>query len=579
MSSVLGIAVVLALVAALFVVVRAIHKRYALHPEWTRKLLHVGSGLIALSFPWLFPSSWPVVTVCALSAFWVLLLRRSERLRALHKLLGDVNRSSGGDMYFPLAVALIFLLAAGDPLLYEVPVLILTFADTAAATMGVRYGKTHYRTLHGRKTLEGSLSFWVVAFFCTFVPLVLATDVGFYRGLMIGLLVGFASMIIEAVGTRGLDNLLIPLYAFLVLKSSLARDDAAVLLEMAVAPGLAVSMAVLCGGLVASSKRIWRYFREMLPLPQHLGLAVFIYVGIAVYARRIHELPTSLLSPYGAAGAWTLFNLLVVLRLMDELKDEDIDRELFPQRPLPSGRVLRTDIRWALLGAAALYLAVNLWMGWVFYVATCVLGYAFLMFHRFFAPALLRRSLPLTLVTHNPIVALMILYGFTVFAAEHSLTPGDLRWDLIVPFVFMVWSPFLAWELSRKIRCKEEETEYVTYSRILGQTRAVVVTWLVQGIGLSMGLYLWMVLNFHWAYAAVITAAFAVNVWAGLRFLRHPSARTSRLHPFASLFLVAVLTSQIIGCGIPFDRRARGMQPKMEGAEGGDSIVSLRSRS
>jgi 4-hydroxybenzoate polyprenyltransferase len=292
--------------------------------------------------------------------------------------------------------------------------------------------------------------------------------------------------------------------------------------------------------------RMRTYFGEMLPLPQHVALASLIYLHIAVFARHIHELSTPIVSVHGAIGAASLFGLMVILRLMDELKDEDIDRQLFPDRPLPSGRVLRTDVHLALLGTALLYLAVNLWTGWAYFVAAAVLGYGFLMFRRFFAPDALRRSLPLTLATHNPIVALMILYGFAVFAAEHDLSPVELQWNRITPFLVMTWSPFLAWELARKIRSEDEENEYVTYSRLLGRRGAVLVTWLVQAVGVALGIYLWRMRDLPAVAVVVILAGFVVNLWAGLRFLRHPHPSTSHLQPFATFFLLTVLVSQLV---------------------------------
>ena len=33
-------------------------------PELTRKAVHVGMGLIALSLPWLFDRTWPVMALC-----------------------------------------------------------------------------------------------------------------------------------------------------------------------------------------------------------------------------------------------------------------------------------------------------------------------------------------------------------------------------------------------------------------------------------------------------------------------------------------------------------------------------------
>jgi len=549
MNPFLGIGVVLAIIVTLFVVLRALQKRFGLEPEFVRKVSHVGSGLIALTLPWIFQSIWPVVTVSAITAIGLLVLRRNDKI-GLRLVLGSVDRHSHGEFYFAPAILLVFAASRGDNLMYIVPLLILTAADTAAAIVGVRYGRTHYNNLSEKKTVEGSVAFFGIAFFATYAPLLIATDIGSIERLLIALLVAFVSTIVEAVASRGLDNLLIPGFAFLALKVSVERNVA----ELAVVTGIAFAaftlMFLMESGAREFLKRMWRYFREMLPLPSHVAFAILIYAGIAVYARYIHNLSTPLLSPLGLAGAWSLFNLMIVLRLMDELKDEDIDRALFPDRALPSGRVLRSDIQWALAGASAVYLLVNLSLGWAVYVAVGTLTYAFLMFRRFFAPDLLNRSLPLTLATHNPIVALMILYGFAVFAVEHGLSPGALRWNLIVPFVFMLWSPFLAWELARKIRCKEDEDEYVTYSQLLGPRGAVVLTWLVQAIGLGLAFYLWLTLDLHWLSIALVASGFIVNVWAGARFLCRPSTNTSKLKPFASFFLVTVLASQIVAVGM-----------------------------
>jgi 4-hydroxybenzoate polyprenyltransferase len=297
----------------------------------------------------------------------------------------------------------------------------------------------------------------------------------------------------------------------------------------------------------AFSRRMRSYLGEMLPLPAHALLAALIFAGIAAFARHTHHLLASLLSRSSLVGVTSLFLLMLILRLMDELKDEDIDRELFPERPLPSGRVHRADIAWSLVAASLLFLAINVWSGWAFLVAVVVLGYAVLMLQRFFAPDRLRRSLPLTLVTHNPIVALMVLYSFAVVAAASRLAPAELDWALILPFVVMVWFPFLAWELARKIRSPQEETDYVTYSRILGRNRAVVVVWIVQAVSLLIGVYVRAFQQPHWGYLIPMGAGFLVNVWAGVRFMHDPNPRTSRLKPFATSYLLCVLASQIVG--------------------------------
>ena len=43
-------------------------------------------------------------------------------------------------------------------------------------------------------------------------------------------------------------------------------------------------------------------------------------------------------------GAFTVFAFLLWLRIADDLKDYQTDLTLFPERPLPSGRVKKKDI-------------------------------------------------------------------------------------------------------------------------------------------------------------------------------------------------------------------------------------------
>ena len=52
-----------------------------------------------------------------------------------------------GEFYFPVAVAVVFVLARGDTLLYLIPVLTLTVADSVGALIGVRYGFARYQTV------------------------------------------------------------------------------------------------------------------------------------------------------------------------------------------------------------------------------------------------------------------------------------------------------------------------------------------------------------------------------------------------------------------------------------------------
>jgi phytol kinase len=103
---------------------------------------------------------------------------------------------------------------------------VLTFADAVAALIGVRYGKLKYEATKGRKSLEGSTAFFLVAFFSVHVPLLLLTNLGRAETLLIGVTFGLLLTMVEAIAWSGLDNLFIPVIGFMLLKVFVGLDAA-----------------------------------------------------------------------------------------------------------------------------------------------------------------------------------------------------------------------------------------------------------------------------------------------------------------------------------------------------------------
>jgi phytol kinase len=209
--SVLGVA--LAMLGTL-----ALCRRLISGPEGLRKIAHIGTGLLALPFPWLFTSLKPVLMVCGLSIAMLMIVSAvpSVRLR-LGSSLYSVDRSSRGEFYFPISVALLFWLAHGNWLLYVIPLLVLTFADAVAAVLGTIYGKVSYDGMGGKKSLEGSVAFFTVAFFAVHVPLLLFSQLSRPQTLLVALDIALVVTLLEAVAWRGLDNIFIPMGGFLLL--------------------------------------------------------------------------------------------------------------------------------------------------------------------------------------------------------------------------------------------------------------------------------------------------------------------------------------------------------------------------
>jgi 4-hydroxybenzoate polyprenyltransferase len=291
-------------------------------------------------------------------------------------------------------------------------------------------------------------------------------------------------------------------------------------------------------------ERMGVYLGKMYPIPRLLGTWGLIYLGFTAILARIHAVHLPLFSWHAAAGIASLFLFGLILRLMDELKDRDIDQELFSDRPLPSGRVSESDIKVSLIGTVGLFLLVNAWMGKALLMAMLLLGYSLLMFRFFFMPTILRRYLLLALATHNPVVALTLLYVVVVFAVGNSMPLSGIHWPQTLLLIVMFWSLLFAWEVSRKIRSPEEENAYVTYSRILGRLGAVFLAGGAQTVSFVIGLYFTKSLALSIVFPAVLTIGYGRTVLAYWRFRVDPSPLTSKLKPYAEQY---TLTTALAG--------------------------------
>jgi phytol kinase len=230
----IAIAASLASFLLLFAALQVYARLGAPRPETTRKLLHTGSGALTLAFPFLFRELWPVLLLTGASA---LLIGSVKFVRPLRALLGRVtnrvDRTTMGELYFPASVALLFWLTLGEhPLLFVIPVLMLTLADATGALVGERYGFTPYTGTS--KSVEGSIAFVVVAFFCVHVPLLLWSEVGRTETLLIASTLALLVMLLEGSAWRGLDNLFIPIGGYFLLRVYVTLDAGALLARLVV---------------------------------------------------------------------------------------------------------------------------------------------------------------------------------------------------------------------------------------------------------------------------------------------------------------------------------------------------------
>lgn len=230
----LGVFAILLVVVALFGGLRLYQLIAKPEPEHVRKLFHACGGLFGLPLPWIFDSLVPVLLLGVLITAAFVTMRFIGRLRSgVGQVLFAVKRESIGELCYIASMVLLFWLARGDKILYTVPLLMLALADTAAALVGEEYGKLQIRAAGGPKSIEGAVAFFFTAFFCVHVPVLLWAGTGRLESLLIAVNLSIMVMMAEAAAWWGLDNIIVPLWGYLLLKSQIGMDAAGLTSDLA----------------------------------------------------------------------------------------------------------------------------------------------------------------------------------------------------------------------------------------------------------------------------------------------------------------------------------------------------------
>ncbi len=187
------------------------YRFFKINAEWSRKIAHIGSGIIALTYPEFIQNHW---VVFALSLSFTFILYASKKLNLFPSIF-EVDRKSYGELFFVWTSWLLFLLYqyTGESIYFYLPFSVVVFADPMAALIGQKFPIKKYRILGNSKSIGGSFAFFVVAFLLSyyfFNKTAFSNDVFF-----VSILHAFLLTLVEAVSTKGTDNLTIPVVSVL----------------------------------------------------------------------------------------------------------------------------------------------------------------------------------------------------------------------------------------------------------------------------------------------------------------------------------------------------------------------------
>ncbi len=275
------------------------------------------------------------------------------------------------------------------------------------------------------------------------------------------------------------------------------------------------------------SSRVSIYFKEMFPILVYLPYVIALYLCLNFASQAIAK-SDIIIDIYGVVGMVSALAMMLLMRTFDDLKDVEIDKDLFPERAIPRGDVKVADIVALCITSFIILLIANLFFAPKTLIPfTIMIVYALLTYKWFFAEAIHRKNLFLTMLTHQP-VPLFINY----YLIQTALNSGGLKHNFTFShllLLLMFTLPVTAWETGRKTRSPDKETDYVTFSKIFGPRNSALISLICLLLSGSFCIYIGSKLNLPVTFLIICIALILTIVFFFGRFILNPTNKNNVL--------------------------------------------------
>ncbi len=291
-------------------------------------------------------------------------------------------------------------------------------------------------------------------------------------------------------------------------------------------------------------KRLFIFFNERFPLHIYIPFVVFLYLSMNFSIQAL-QTTNVVIDTYTFVGLISSLLFMLLIRMFDELKDFELDKIIFPNRPVPRGDVLKSDLHLIAVFTFISLVFINvIFAPKTLLVFGFVMVYALLTFKWFFAEKLHLNNIFLTMLTHQPLPYLINFYLLhTALASGANYETFTIAHFTLLMFFSI---PITIWETSRKIRNKEKEDGYQTFSRVLGSSGATLIPLTAVLITTALSFYagslLYLGLSF---FVITIIAAIYASIFY-IRFIVNPSENNNNLETTATIFSLTVSLDLVI---------------------------------
>jgi len=157
------------IIALMLFLAEMLMKRLEVHPNTTRRIVHILVGVLVAVAPFLFEKVTAVLAISAVFAIVNFLAIKGAKLDGIHA----AKRKSYGTVYFPVSFALLSIwFWDRDPAILISAMYIMAFGDPIVSWVGESSRKRlEYRIWYDVKSLQGSIAMFMVSYITAFTSI------------------------------------------------------------------------------------------------------------------------------------------------------------------------------------------------------------------------------------------------------------------------------------------------------------------------------------------------------------------------------------------------------------------------
>lgn len=183
--------------------------------EASRKFIHIMLGNWWFIAMWFFTNVWSAIFV----PITFVVINYISYKRDLIKVMERDKQDGLGTVYYAIALLILAVISFGiyqEPILGLIPTLVMAYGDGLAAVIGKLVKSKTYRVGKTTKSIAGSITMFVIS-------VMLITIYFIYQGtplaltIPIALIMSFAVTVVEAVSTKGIDNISVPMSVLIMM--------------------------------------------------------------------------------------------------------------------------------------------------------------------------------------------------------------------------------------------------------------------------------------------------------------------------------------------------------------------------